>query len=114
MAMQIGEPQRQNPPVQSFSGGGEKIFAGSCAECHGLDGRGGERAPSIAENPRVQRLSDDQFFGVIENGIPGTGMPAFHTLASSDIKSVVAYLRTLQGSKKTAELPGDPERRQAS
>ena len=110
---QLGQPQRQNDPVHSFSGNGEKIFAGSCAECHGLDGRGGERAPNIAENPRVQRLSDDQIFGIIENGIPGTGMPAFHTLESSDIKSVVAYLRALQGTKKTAELPGNPDRGKA-
>ena len=113
MPAQLGQPQRQNDPVHSISGNGEKIFAGSCAECHGLDGRGGERAPNIAENPRVQRLSDDQIFGVIENGIPGTGMPAFHTLESSDIKSVVAYLRTLQGTKKAAELPGDPDRGKA-
>jgi cytochrome c oxidase cbb3-type subunit 3 len=112
-AVQLGQPQRQNDPVHSLSGNGEKIFAGSCAECHGLDGRGGERAPNIAENPRVQRLSDDQIFGVIENGIPGTGMPAFHTLESADIRSVVAYLRTLQGRKKTAELPGDPDRGKA-
>ena len=113
MPAQLGQPQRQNDPVHSISGNGEKIFAGSCAECHGLDGRGGERAPNIAENPRVQRLSDNQIFGVIENGIPGTGMPAFHTLESSDIKSVVAYLRTLQGTKKAAELPGDPDRGKA-
>jgi len=111
--VQLGQPQRQNDPVHSFSGNGEKIFAGSCAECHGLDGRGGERAPNIAEDPKVQRLSDDQIVGVIENGIPGTGMPAFHTLESLDIKSVVAYLRTLQGTKKTAELPGDPDRGKA-
>src|SRR5216684_8874773 len=32
-------PQRQKDPVHSFSGNGEKILAGSCAECHGLDGR---------------------------------------------------------------------------
>ncbi len=113
MPVQLGQPQRQNDPVHSSSSNGEKIFAGSCAECHGLDGRGGERAPNIAENPTVQRLSDDQIFGVIENGIPGTGMPAFHTLESSDIKSVVAYLRTLQGTKKAAELPGDPDRGKA-
>jgi cytochrome c oxidase cbb3-type subunit III len=95
-------------PDASSSGHGDKLFAGSCAGCHGLDGKGGERAPNIAESPRVQRLSDDQIFGIVENGIPGTGMPPFHTLESSDIKSVIAYLRTLQGTKKPAELPGDP------
>jgi putative heme-binding domain-containing protein len=108
--VQLRQSQQKNDPVHLSSGTGEKIFARSCGECHALDGRGGERAPNIAESPRVQRLSDDQIFGVVENGIPGTGMPAFHTLESSDIKSVVAYLRTLQGTKKTAELPGDPDR----
>ena len=45
MPLHLGQPQRQNDPVHSSSGSGEKIFAGSCAECHGLDGRGGERGP---------------------------------------------------------------------
>lgn len=89
-----------------ISGQGEKIFAASCAGCHGLDGRGGERAPNIAEG-HVQGLSDDQIFGIIEHGITGTGMPSFHALADAEIKSVVAYLRTLQGAKKAISLPGD-------
>ena len=37
-------------------------------------------------------------------------MPAFHSLGTSQIKAVVAYLRTLQGSSKMPKLPGDPER----
>ena len=28
----------------------------------------------------------------------------------SDVKAVVAYLRTLQGTKQTVKLPGDPDR----
>src|SRR5271169_3941417 len=55
---------------------GRQTFASTCANCHGLDGRGGERAPNIAERPRVQQLSDAQLFKIIENGIPETGMPA--------------------------------------
>ena len=89
---------------------GKQTFASTCANCHGLDGRGGERAPNIAETPRVQQLSDAQLFKIIENGIPGTGMPAFHSLDSSNIKAVVTYLRTLQGTKKLVKLPGDPAR----
>jgi len=91
---------------------GKQTFASTCAGCHGLDGKGGERAPNIAESPKVQRLSDSQIFRIIENGIPGTGMPAFHSLESSQIRAVVAYLRALQGTKKTIKLPGDPERGQ--
>ncbi len=87
---------------------GKQTFASTCANCHGLDGRGGERAPNIAENAKVQRLSDAQIAHIIENGVPGTGMPAFHSLEASDVKGVVTYLRTLQGTKQTVKLPGDP------
>lgn len=92
---------------------GKQTFTSTCASCHGLDGKGSERAPNIAENPKVQRFSDSQIFRIIENGIPGTGMPAFHSLESTQIKAVVVYLRTLQGKMGTARLPGDPERGKA-
>jgi mono/diheme cytochrome c family protein len=75
-----------------------------------LDGRGGERAPNIAERPNLLRLSDAQISLIVENGIPGTGMPAFHSLERSDVKAVVTYLRTLQGTKKVVKLPGDAKR----
>ena len=86
------------------------MFGSTCAGCHGLDGKGGERAPNIADRPSVQRLSDMQIFRIIRDGVLGTGMPAFHSMESSEIKAVVGYLRTLQGTKRTVSLPGDPER----
>src|SRR5271155_953104 len=89
---------------------GKQTFASTCANCHGLDGRGGERAPNIAENPKVQRLSDSQIEHIVENGVPGTGMPAFHSLETTDVKAVVTYLRTLQGTKQMLKPPGDPGR----
>lgn len=99
--------QKNATPVSTR---GKQTFASTCANCHGLDGRGGERAPNIAENPKVQKLPDAQIAHIIENGVPGTGMPAFHSLATSDVKAVVTYLRTLQGAKQTLKLPGDPDR----
>ena len=99
--------QKNEKPVSMR---GKRTFASTCAHCHGLDGRGGERAPNIAENPKVQQLSDLQISHIIENGVPGTGMPAFHSLEASDVKAVVAYLRSLQGAKRTLKLPGDPVR----
>jgi cytochrome c oxidase cbb3-type subunit III len=99
--------------VTSSSARGKQTFSSTCASCHGLDGKGSERAPNIADRPNVQRLSDAQIIHIIENGIPGTGMPAFHSLEGSQIREVVAYLRTLQGKNKTARLPGNPERGKA-
>jgi cytochrome c oxidase cbb3-type subunit 3 len=104
---------QQNPSLKNaktVSTRGKQIFASTCAGCHGLDGRGGERAPNIAERASVQRLSDPQISLIIENGVPGTGMPSFHSLANSDVKALVSYLRTLQGGTRTLKLPGDPDR----
>jgi len=103
----------QSPELQhgsTISARGKQRFASTCAGCPGLDGRGGERAPNIAESPGVQRLSDAQIGSIIENGIPGTGMPAFHSLETSEVKAVVTYMRTLHGTRKGVKLPGDPER----
>jgi putative heme-binding domain-containing protein len=85
---------------------GKQAFESRCAGCHGLDGRGGERAPDIAANAKTQQRSDSELFRIVEQGLPGTGMPAFASLGSN-IKNVVAYLRELQGMKESARLPGD-------
>jgi cytochrome c oxidase cbb3-type subunit III len=103
-------PQKNVRPVSTR---GKQTFASTCAGCHGLDGRGGERAPNITDNPKVLRLSDAQISHIIENGVPGTGMPAFHSLARTDVQAVVGYLRSLQGTKRALNLPGDPERGEA-
>ncbi|MGA9508436.1 MAG: c-type cytochrome [Candidatus Sulfotelmatobacter sp.] len=89
---------------------GKQTFASTCAGCHGLDGRGGERAPNIAQNSKVQRLSDTEIDSIIENGIPGAGMPAFRSLGALQIRPVISYLRALQGTNNSAKLPGDAAR----
>ncbi len=111
VAAQNTPSHQQKVPVDLARG--KQSFAGVCAGCHGLDGKGSERAPNIADRPSVQQLSDAQLFHTIQNGIPGTGMPAFHSLESSQIKSLVAYLRTLQGTETAIHLPGNPERGKA-
>lgn len=58
----------------------------------------------------MQRLSDLKLTRVVDAGVPGTGMPSFHSLGASGIKSVVSYLRTLQGAGKSGTLPGHPKK----
>jgi putative heme-binding domain-containing protein len=86
---------------------GREIFAASCASCHGLDGRGGERAPDIATKRDVKQLSDAVLLGIIREGVPGRGMPAFRRLGDSRIQAVVWHLRNLQGQGATA-VEGSP------
>jgi cytochrome c oxidase cbb3-type subunit 3 len=110
---QAVSPNRVKSGAKSGSGQGKQAFASTCGGCHGLDGTGGPRAPNIADRPNVQRLSDAQISHIIENGIPGSGMPAFRTLTAAQRQSIVAYLRTLQGEKQTTSLPGDSARGKA-
>ena len=86
---------------------GKRTFTSTCAGCHGLDGRGGERAPNIAGSARVKHLSDTQISGIISNGIAGTGMPAFHSLNPAQVRAVVSYLHLLQGKLAERALPGN-------
>jgi cytochrome c oxidase cbb3-type subunit III len=97
--------QRMNPSNVP----GQQVFESRCAGCHGLDGRGGERAPDISTSEKTRRRSDDELSRIIADGLPGTGMPAFASLGSS-LKNIVAYLRQLQGKDDSAKFPGDVKR----
>jgi len=89
---------------------GQSTFNSSCAGCHGLDGRGSDKAVNISGSAKVRHLSDGQLAGIISNGIPGTGMPGFHSLSASQIQAVVGYVRSLQGRVESRTLPGDATR----
>jgi cytochrome c oxidase cbb3-type subunit 3 len=88
---------------------GRQVFENRCAGCHGIDGRGGERAPDIATSAKTQRRSDSALTQIIINGIPSAGMPAFSTLDASTTQALVKYVRFLQGQTGTAALPGNPQ-----
>ena len=45
------QSENAKPQLKSSKSAGQQVFASTCAGCHGLDGRGGERAPNIAQNP---------------------------------------------------------------
>jgi cytochrome c oxidase cbb3-type subunit III len=92
---------------------GRQAFESRCAGCHGLDGRGSERAPDVATRAGVLRLSNADLFKIIQRGMPAAGMPSFGTLDSSRINSLVSYLRLLQGKTGGAKVAGDPQKGKA-
>jgi len=106
-APQDTAPRAKTPQQNGASRDGGQVFASQCAGCHGLDGKGGERAPDIATSAKTQRRSDEELFRIIQKGVPGTGMPAFSPLSQEDTKSLIAHVRSLQGRVGDAILPGD-------
>src|SRR6201992_3458802 len=105
-----GTPAAQDLPSQSERPIAEarQTFENRCAGCHGLDGRGGERAPDIATSPKTQNRSDAELTQIITNGIPPGGIPSFSSLDAPTIKALVKYLRVLQGKSEGAAMPGNP------
>ena len=82
---------------------GEGLYTQQCVQCHGALGAGdGQYARTLSRLPQEigsfawqASHSDDQLATVIRAGVPGTAMPPGHALDSAQVRSVVAYLRTL-------------------
>lgn len=103
--------------TQGVAAGG-RIFAESCATCHGSFGEGGPNparagdiiAPiSAAEYLRTR--DDATLYAVISQGQPDFGMSPFGLafggpLSDDQLRSVVAFIRAWEADPPT-ELPGD-------
>jgi cytochrome c oxidase cbb3-type subunit III len=102
------QKKRTTPAAETSQGA--RLFPANCGSCHGLDGRGGERAPDIAGRREIQKLSDGALAKIIRDGITGTGMPPFRALGNVKIQALVRHLRTLQGETLESSLPGSAAR----
>ncbi len=74
---------------------GEKLFKRHCAGCHGLDGRGREKAPDL-HAPFIQPVSPGRLFWFLKNGNLKEGMPSWSSLPDQQRWQLVTYLQSLQ------------------
>lgn len=90
-----GEPTPSNSPAPGRSartGGdlGATVYQ-RCAGCHGPQGTGGSFPTASLVN--IERLTDDQIRGIIENG-KGRSMPAWKgRLSEEEIAAVIEYIK---------------------
>jgi cytochrome c oxidase cbb3-type subunit III len=91
---------------------GSKLFAQSCAPCHGRDGTGGQgqaegmRPPDLTRGVFKAGRQDSDLFRVVSQGVKGTEMPSFASLGSEQIWRLVTFVRSL--SAVAPVLKGDP------
>lgn len=72
---------------------GAKLYARSCAACHGASGTGGIGVPLAL--PSFQgSVSDDYLRQTIRHGRPGRVMPAFSQMTKDEVEAIVRHLRT--------------------
>jgi cytochrome c oxidase cbb3-type subunit III len=112
-ANQARFPAHQRPPADpAVVARGKAVFAGSCAACHGADGRGGQLGgANLLRSALVLNDKDGELIGpVVQNGRPGTLMPPI-PVAPDDIKAIAAFLHDQQskGSNQGGPPPGEAE-----
>ena len=88
-------PERLNPFGESPDAvaAGRKLFQRHCAECHGDDGGGGHRGPSL-DSRRMRQASPGALFWFLTNGRLAAGMPEWSRLPAAQRWQLVAYLWT--------------------
>ena len=90
-----------------------KLFAETCAKCHGLDGSG--TGPTVLDRPARDFKGGGFSFGntpetlarTITSGIPGTPMPAWgESLTPGQVASLTGYVLALGPPLKAIDLSG--------
>ncbi|MBL0196244.1 MAG: c-type cytochrome [Myxococcales bacterium] len=93
--------------VRGDPAAGAPIYAARCADCHGARGELG-RYVNLANPELLASASDGFLLRSIEEGRPGTPMPAFAgTLSPKEIADVVALVRSWQ-RPPDGPLPSPP------
>ena len=81
---------------------GRKTFETYCGTCHGADGKGGERGPSILS--RLPARDDRQLATFIREGRPEKGMPP-SLVEPSEMAGLLKFLRTIERREEAAPAP---------
>jgi cytochrome c oxidase cbb3-type subunit 3 len=92
---------------KSDAGPGAQRFMEYCAGCHGADGRGGDKAPSLVAPSNLANRSESELFRIVHDGTNG-GMPPFAQIGDANIAAVVQYVRRLAGNAPSGATPSEP------
>src|SRR5262245_31991974 len=71
---------------------GRKLFDANCSGCHGADGHGGTRGPSLGTGHLKHGNSDRALFRTITKGLFDTSMPPFK-LRDEEVWDIISFLR---------------------
>jgi cytochrome c oxidase cbb3-type subunit 3 len=91
---------------------GESQFRSNCAFCHGLGARGGGRGPDLTRARKRHGSTDADLFRTINEGVPGTAMPANGTtgqgvgMTAEEVWQVISYIRSVE-KRSSAQVDGD-------
>jgi cytochrome c oxidase cbb3-type subunit 3 len=83
---------------------GQRLFANSCAMCHGSDARGAKSFPNLTDNDWLYGGSFDTVMQSIASGRAGAMPVMVGGLDDSAISDLVVYVQSLSGQKADASM----------
>jgi mono/diheme cytochrome c family protein len=89
--------QAQSTPETQIAAG-RKLFEQHCSECHGREGVGTDRAPSIVSFVKNAERSSLRSF--VKNGNLRRGMPSWSRLPDQRLDQIVEYLKSTHSAEK--------------
>lgn len=90
----IPAPDVPIPVTEESLAWGSQLFAANCSRCHGPEGQGTPRAPSLNVKSFLTDTSDQAIQQIITLGVPGTAMPTWgDRMTDSDIQAIVGFIR---------------------
>lgn len=93
---------------ESIALGGE-LFSSNCARCHGPDGQGTPRAPSLNVKSFLTDTTDQAIQQIITLGVPGTSMPTWgDRMTDADIQAIVGFIRQWEPTAPEVAQPTRP------
>ena len=118
--LEAGKMKNPLPETDEVVSQGQEVFLGSCAQCHGADGRGDtgigrNMAPPAMDlsSSHVQHWSDAELFWIIQNGVRLTGMPAWRSSISDNdtwkLARFIHNLPRLDAASASTAAPSQPQ-----
>src|ERR1700722_12129032 len=108
-ALQGAVPPPYSQAEPGVSSRGAEVYAADCESCHGVGGRGGQKASSIVDGSFLALLSDQELRTLVIVGRPELGAPDWRgdtpgkPLSGEDVSDVVAWL-----ASQRSQFPGQP------
>ena len=95
MTLVLSHPGHAEAASSSMLKLGEESFNENCAVCHQADAIGQPGVAPSLTNPELLSVSSDKFLmATIRDGREDTGMPPFAHLGRTNVRAIVAFLRS--------------------
>jgi cytochrome c oxidase cbb3-type subunit III len=94
---------------------GSQAYATYCQSCHGVAGRGGQKASSIVDGSFLALFTDQELRTIVIVGRPELGAPDWRNdvpgrpMSAQDVSDVVAWLASQRTQFPGAPYPGRPK-----